>query len=59
MARRWVSNRRLQRTLIVAQGLYQPNAITMDSGHIYWANNNTTQVSGTRNSDGTIMMIVK
>ena len=45
--------------VIVAQGLFQPSSITMDAGHIYWTNNNTTQSDGTRNSDGTIMMIVK
>ncbi len=45
--------------VIVAQGLFQPASITMDQGHIYWANANTTQGNGTRNSDGTIMMIVK
>jgi hypothetical protein len=43
--------------VIVAHDLFQPASIAMDSGHIYWANNNTT--SGTGNSDGTIMMIVK
>src|SRR5438105_1464911 len=45
--------------VIVAQGLFQPSSITMDAGHIYWTNNNTMQSDGTRNSDGTIMMIVK
>lgn len=40
--------------VIVAQGLYQPNSLAMDAGHLYWANNNT---SG--NVDGTITMIVK
>jgi hypothetical protein len=45
--------------VLVAQGLYKPNSLTMDAGHLYWLNYNTTQASGTRNSDGTIMMIVK
>lgn len=45
--------------VVVAHGLNQPTSIAMDSGHIYWTNTNTTQGSGTRNSDGTIMMIVK
>lgn len=41
-------------TEIVAQGLYQPSAIAMDAGHIYWVTNNTAG-----NVDGTVMMIVK
>lgn len=45
--------------VIVAQGLNQPSSIAMDAGHLYWCNNSTTQSGGTRNSDGTIMMIVK
>jgi hypothetical protein len=45
--------------VIVADGLNQPNSIAMDAGHLYWANNSTTQGGGTRNSDGTITMIVK
>lgn len=44
--------------LAVAQGLHQPTSIAMDAGHVYWTNANTT-TAGTRNSDGTIMMIVK
>lgn len=44
--------------LAVAQGLHQPTSIAMDAGHVYWTENNTT-TGGTRNSDGTIRMIVK
>jgi hypothetical protein len=46
-------------SVIVAQGLFQPTSLAMDSASIYWTNNSTTQPSGTRNSDGTIMMILK
>jgi len=40
--------------VIVAKNLNQPNSISMDSGHLYWANFGT---SG--QSDGAIVMIVK
>jgi hypothetical protein len=40
--------------VIVAKNLNQPNAISADSGHLYWANFGT---SG--QSNGAIVMIVK
>ncbi len=44
--------------VVIAQGLYQPNSITMDAGHLYWCNGSTT-TGANRNSDGTIQMILK
>jgi hypothetical protein len=44
--------------LVVARGLNQPTSITQDSDHVYWTDSNTS-AGGTRNSDGTIRMIVK
>jgi len=40
--------------VLVAKNLYSPGSLTIDAGHVYWAQANT---SG--NSDGKILMIVK